>query len=109
MALLLRWLHPDVDPQGERAVFTQKVTRAWSDLKTDESRAAYDMWKQISGTKRGDAKKSAGSKKASANSRHPHYRKPHQKGSVRRAVDIGPVDLGILRRMLHLLLGRVAQ
>jgi hypothetical protein len=42
MALLLRWLHPDVDPRGERSIFTARVTKAWSDLKTAERRAAYD-------------------------------------------------------------------
>ena len=42
MALLLRWLHPDRDRQGERAIFAARVTRAWSDLKTPERRAAYD-------------------------------------------------------------------
>jgi len=42
MALLLRWLHPDLDPHGERSIFTTRVTKAWSDLKTTERRAAYD-------------------------------------------------------------------
>jgi hypothetical protein len=42
MALLLRWLHPDHDPQGERSVFAGRVTRAWNDLKTPERRATYD-------------------------------------------------------------------
>jgi len=42
MALLLRWLHPDVDPRAERSIFTTRVTKAWSDLKTAERRAAYD-------------------------------------------------------------------
>ena len=42
MALLLRWLHPDHDPQGARSVFANRVTRAWNDLKTQERRAAYD-------------------------------------------------------------------
>lgn len=42
MALQLRWLHPDVDPRGERSIFTARVTKAWSDLKTAERRAAYD-------------------------------------------------------------------
>ena len=43
MALLLRWLHPDLDRHGERSVFTTRVTRAWNDLKTPERRAAYDQ------------------------------------------------------------------
>jgi hypothetical protein len=42
MTLLLRWLHPDLDPRGERSVFTARVTRAWNDLKTPERRDAYD-------------------------------------------------------------------
>ena len=48
MALLLRWLHPDLDRQGERSVFAARVTRAWNDLKTQERRAAYDRLKRIS-------------------------------------------------------------
>jgi hypothetical protein len=42
VALLLRWLHPDLDPQGERSIFVGRVTAAWNDLKTPERRAVYD-------------------------------------------------------------------
>jgi hypothetical protein len=42
MALLTRWLHPDLDRHGERAIFVGRVTKAWNDLKTPERRAAYD-------------------------------------------------------------------
>jgi curved DNA-binding protein CbpA len=42
VALLLRWLHPDVDPKGERSMFATRVTRAWNDLKTPDRRAAYN-------------------------------------------------------------------
>jgi hypothetical protein len=42
IGLLLRWLHPDLDPRGERSIFTGRVTAAWNDLKTPERRAAYD-------------------------------------------------------------------
>jgi hypothetical protein len=42
VALLLRWLHPDLDPKGERSIFIGRVTAAWNDLKTAERRAAYD-------------------------------------------------------------------
>jgi len=42
VGLLLRWLHPDLDPKGERSVFVSRVTAAWNDLKTVERRAAYD-------------------------------------------------------------------
>jgi hypothetical protein len=42
LALLLRWLHPDLDPRGERTIFVKRVTAAWNSLKTPERRAAYD-------------------------------------------------------------------
>ncbi len=42
LALLLRWLHPDLDTGGERSVFVSRVTTAWNNLKTQERRAAYD-------------------------------------------------------------------
>jgi hypothetical protein len=41
-ALLLRWLHPDLDALGERSIFVSRVTEAWNNLKTPERRAAYD-------------------------------------------------------------------
>jgi DnaJ-class molecular chaperone len=42
MALLLRWLHPDMDRHGERSLFAGRITQAWETLKTPERRAAYD-------------------------------------------------------------------
>jgi hypothetical protein len=42
VALLLKWLHPDLDPKGERSVFVGRVTAAWNNLKTPDRRAAYD-------------------------------------------------------------------
>jgi hypothetical protein len=43
VALLLRWLHPDRDPQGVRSIFVGRVTAAWNNLKTPDRRAAYDQ------------------------------------------------------------------
>jgi hypothetical protein len=43
MAWLIRWLHPDQHNGGERSVFAGRVTKAWSELKTEERRAAYDL------------------------------------------------------------------
>jgi len=40
MALLMRWLHPDL--RDERSVFAGRVTAAWDALKTADRRAAYD-------------------------------------------------------------------
>lgn len=42
MALLSRWVHPDLDRKGARAPFATRVSRAWDDLKTPERRLAYD-------------------------------------------------------------------
>ena len=42
MALLIRWLHPDLDQGEVRAVFIGRVTAAWDNLKTKERREAYD-------------------------------------------------------------------
>ncbi|GHE79838.1 hypothetical protein GCM10019059_42860 [Camelimonas fluminis] len=46
MALLMRWLHPDMRSPRYRSVlarevFITRVTRAWNDLKSDERRIAY--------------------------------------------------------------------
>lgn len=43
MTLLLRWLHPDVTPNAEQAIFVARVTGAWDNLKTPERRRAYDL------------------------------------------------------------------
>jgi hypothetical protein len=42
VALLMRWLHPDLDHRSDRSIFVSRVTAAWNDLKTPERRAAYD-------------------------------------------------------------------
>ena len=42
MALLMRWLHPDVAREGDPAVFAARIASAWNTLKTPERRAAYD-------------------------------------------------------------------
>lgn len=46
MALLMRWLHPDMQSARQRSilareVFVTRVTRAWNDLKSEERRIAY--------------------------------------------------------------------
>lgn len=48
MALLMRWLHPDVASNGSRgnrlnrSLFANRITQAWESIKTEERRAAYD-------------------------------------------------------------------
>ena len=51
VALLFRWLHPDLDSQGERSIFIGRVTAAWNDLKTPERRSAYDDLRQLSNSR----------------------------------------------------------
>ncbi len=48
MALLMRWLHPDLvangapGPRFDRSAFAGRVTKAWESIKTPERREAYD-------------------------------------------------------------------
>jgi hypothetical protein len=48
MALIMRWLHPDVAANGSsdntmsRSVFANRITQAWESIKTKEKRSAYD-------------------------------------------------------------------
>jgi hypothetical protein len=101
MALLLRWLHPDLDRQGERLVFAGRVTRAWNDLKTAERRAAYDQLKI-----RSLAEKSLFRKRGSPRGRRLHNGQAGI-GPSRRPGHFYPVQrLGLLRRLLFLLFDR---
>ena len=48
MALIMKWLHPDVASNRphahslDRRIYVSRVTEAWEALKTEEHRAAYD-------------------------------------------------------------------
>ena len=48
MALLMRWMHPDLVSNGaagqhfDRSVYARRVTEAWDSVKTAQKRAAYD-------------------------------------------------------------------
>lgn len=92
MALLLRWLHPDVNQTGMRSVFAGRVTEAWETLKTPERRAAYDK------------------ERAERKSRS-HARRNRRSRSSGRAPDVPPELVylhtrpkGFLRRAIWLLL-----
>jgi len=52
MALLVKWLHPDQDPQGRRSMLVSRVIRAWDDLKTPKRRASYDDARRIASTQK---------------------------------------------------------
>ncbi|WP_043803528.1 J domain-containing protein, partial [Arenimonas malthae] len=40
---LVRWLHPDRNPDEWDAIYADRVNRAWQDLRHPERRAAYDL------------------------------------------------------------------
>jgi hypothetical protein len=113
MALLLKWLHPDSDRQGQRAVFATRVTRAWNDLKTQERRAAYDRSLRISMAEKSSPPKKdsarAQSNRPGSNPRR-DYVGPYNKQDVfRRSPHSYSREHGsLLRRILLLLFGRGA-
>jgi hypothetical protein len=93
MALLLRWLHPDLDRQGERSIYAGRVTRAWEDLKTPERRAAYDKGRH------GQPRKTSRHRKRANPAMRAVPRMPSRSG-------FGPKDrVGLLRRILMVVFG----
>jgi hypothetical protein len=42
MALLLKWLHPDISRDGHKSLLAQRVIRAWDQVKTPDRRRSYD-------------------------------------------------------------------
>ena len=93
VALLLRWLHPDLDPGGERSIFIGRVTAAWNDLKTPERRAAYDATLKSSVEEKDHRRKSRWS------------RSGRRRGSAKRHQE--SLDaMGFLRRALSIILDR---
>jgi curved DNA-binding protein CbpA len=47
MALLVKWLHPDLDRDAARSVLAKRVTLAWDAVKTPERKAAYDKARSV--------------------------------------------------------------
>jgi hypothetical protein len=43
MALLMRWLHPDVRTSEKRSTLANRVLAAWENIKTPDKRRAYDL------------------------------------------------------------------
>lgn len=60
VALLLRWLHPDLNQKAERSIFVRRVTAAWNDVKTCERRVAYDEGRRRSNASGTEAKADEG-------------------------------------------------
>ena len=40
---LVRWLHPDRNPDNMHSVFADRINRAWNSVRTEERRASYDL------------------------------------------------------------------
>jgi hypothetical protein len=103
-ALLLRWLHPDCDPQGKRSMFVGKVTAAWNDLKTPARRASYDELHQQSIANKGRSK----SLRRGYRWRLPATSRRNGYHWDRASMD-GAEETGFLRRALSILLHRPSQ
>jgi hypothetical protein len=70
VGLLMRWVHPDLDPQGDRSIYCGRVTAAWNDLKSPERRSAYDEEQR---------NKSKAPNKARAKARNPPFQRAAKK------------------------------
>lgn len=111
VALLLRWLHPDLDPERGRSIFVGRVTAAWNDVKTPQRRAAYDEQLRVS-----DA---AGRSRSRSGKLRPNRRnnsKPFGEGGSRRnrparhaQLRRGDDAVGFFRRALSVLFHRPPQ
>jgi len=102
MALLLRWLHPDIDQKGERSVFAARVTKAWSDLKTTDRRAAFDQ--QLQKTQ---AEARLREKRRSRRLKD-QSRRNSSRGAAHHAPRHFDEEPGLLRRLLFTIFGRAA-
>jgi hypothetical protein len=110
LALLLRWLHPDLDPRGERTIFVKRVTAAWNTLKTPERRAAYDeQLRQVKDRQARDRGKvrANGSKSRSGGSGK-RFVPPRQRANGREASPYRTARPGFFRRVFSALFHRPA-
>jgi hypothetical protein len=105
VALLLKWLHPDLDPHGERSIFISKVTGAWNNLKTPERRAAYNNLRQSSLDRKGRSKSTQRSNRKQFVASMSRRTGRGKHGSVM----YGAEKIGFFRRALSILLHRPLQ
>ena len=118
MALLIRWLHPDLDQGEERSVFVGRVTDAWDRLKTSERRTAYDRSRARKKQKRGPARpsqKTNGARRSAATgnpstAKSRNITRVHQGKSGRNGLETYHFNRpGRMRRVLIALLGGMRQ
>jgi hypothetical protein len=85
MALLMKWLHPDSDRQGQQSVFVNRVTLAWDDLKTPERRRAYEQERRALEA-RSPVRRHNGRSRARAQKSSLRPDRGHRQGLIRRAL-----------------------
>ncbi|MGO9474887.1 MAG: J domain-containing protein [Rhodomicrobium sp.] len=80
MALLMRWVHPDVVANGaagqrfDRSVYASRVAQAWQMIKSPERRAAYEASQAAAGGQR-QKERSAGQRRGNLKSARPRQLK----------------------------------
>lgn len=110
MALLLRWLHPDLDRQGERSIFASRVTNAWNNLKTPERRQAYDRLRKDASTTKTPGREGAYKAQVRQKKQALHRSKPRtgQSSSSRSPYASPETGGSLLQRVRLFLFGRAA-
>ena len=58
MALLFRWLHPDIVGHKDKTLFAARVASAWDDVKTAARRESYDATARSTGPRGNGSSKS---------------------------------------------------
>lgn len=108
VALLLRWLHPDLDPAGNRSIFVGRVTAAWNDVKTPERRAAYDDQLRLSSIANKSRSGSGKSRSSPRNGGKLFGNGASHRSRVARSARLrwGGERIGFFRRALSVLLHR---
>jgi hypothetical protein len=107
VALLMRWLHPDVDSHSERTIFISRVTEAWNNLKTPERRAAYDELLRQSDAKSKSKRRSARSRLQREGGGKPYVTGGvHRQSAAQARLTRGGKKIGFFRRALSVLFQR---
>lgn len=82
MALIMRWLHPDLTNGSadrlHKSIFVNRVTHAWETIKTEERRTAYDAELAARERKPGRKTSSGGSSESDHKQRRGHAASSNQ-------------------------------
>jgi hypothetical protein len=103
MAFLIRWLHPDQQNVAQRSIFAARVTRAWSELKTEERRVAYNLSRRRASAQKSKITKQQSAQQHSNSPRASHRGRTHRLSRLNVSPHHQP---GIVMRVLLMLFGR---